>query len=87
MQSDTMTDGTERHKVFLEKWLGGKPGSSRSLESGKLFEQQINDSVAQSMADPKVSQIRVVKNIGRNDPCPCGSGKKFKKCHAIVKGD
>jgi preprotein translocase subunit SecA len=19
--------------------------------------------------------------IGRNDPCPCGSGKKFKKCH------
>jgi preprotein translocase subunit SecA len=22
-----------------------------------------------------------VRNIGRNDPCPCGSGKKFKKCH------
>jgi preprotein translocase subunit SecA len=22
-----------------------------------------------------------VKNVGRNDPCPCGSGKKFKKCH------
>lgn len=22
-----------------------------------------------------------MKNIGRNDPCPCGSGKKFKKCH------
>jgi preprotein translocase subunit SecA len=21
--------------------------------------------------------------IGRNDPCPCGSGKKFKKCHGI----
>ena len=21
------------------------------------------------------------KKIGRNDPCPCGSGKKFKKCH------
>jgi len=20
-------------------------------------------------------------NIGRNDPCPCGSGKKHKKCH------
>jgi len=20
-------------------------------------------------------------DIGRNDPCPCGSGKKFKKCH------
>jgi len=22
-----------------------------------------------------------MKKIGRNDPCPCGSGKKFKKCH------
>ena len=22
-----------------------------------------------------------IKSIGRNDPCPCGSGKKFKKCH------
>jgi len=21
------------------------------------------------------------KKIGRNDPCPCGSGKKYKKCH------
>jgi preprotein translocase subunit SecA len=20
-------------------------------------------------------------NVGRNDPCPCGSGKKFKRCH------
>ncbi|MCD6109896.1 preprotein translocase subunit SecA [bacterium] len=32
-----------------------------------------------------VSQIPEIdprfKNVGRNDPCPCGSGKKFKKCH------
>ncbi len=25
--------------------------------------------------------IRVEEKIGRNDPCPCGSGKKYKKCH------
>jgi uncharacterized protein YecA (UPF0149 family) len=23
----------------------------------------------------------VVPEVGRNDPCPCGSGKKYKKCH------
>jgi preprotein translocase subunit SecA len=23
--------------------------------------------------------------VGRNDPCPCGSGKKYKKCHGIGK--
>ncbi|MCM2279242.1 MAG: SEC-C metal-binding domain-containing protein [Oligoflexia bacterium] len=22
-----------------------------------------------------------VDKVGRNDPCPCGSGKKYKKCH------
>ena len=27
------------------------------------------------------SQISKPKNTGRNDPCPCGSGKKYKKCH------
>lgn len=25
--------------------------------------------------------IRVEKKVGRNDPCPCGSGKKYKNCH------
>jgi preprotein translocase subunit SecA len=25
--------------------------------------------------------IRVGPKVGRNDPCPCGSGKKFKNCH------
>ena len=24
--------------------------------------------------------VRVTQTVGRNDPCPCGSGKKFKKC-------
>jgi preprotein translocase subunit SecA len=23
-------------------------------------------------------------DVGRNDPCPCGSGKKYKKCHGAV---
>ncbi|MBX7181906.1 MAG: preprotein translocase subunit SecA [Bacteroidia bacterium] len=29
----------------------------------------------------KTSPIKVEPKIGRNDPCPCGSGKKFKQCH------
>jgi len=29
----------------------------------------------------KQQPVRVEKKIGRNDPCPCGSGKKYKKCH------
>ena len=34
-------------------------------------------------ADAKPMPIRVDRQIGRNDPCWCGSGKKFKKCHGM----
>ncbi len=30
---------------------------------------------------PKVVQLRRSDKVGRNDPCPCGSGKKYKNCH------
>ena len=32
----------------------------------------------------KKEPVRVDKKVGRNDPCPCGSGKKFKKCHGVT---
>lgn len=32
-----------------------------------------------SVLDPKGEPVRIEKT-GRNDPCPCGSGKKYKKC-------
>ena len=36
--------------------------------------------------DDKVVQIkRAGKKVGRNDPCSCGSGKKFKNCHGTIK--
>jgi len=31
--------------------------------------------------DKKVQPVRVGEKVGRNDPCPCGSGKKYKNCH------
>jgi len=32
-------------------------------------------------AAPVQQVVRGQEKVGRNDPCPCGSGKKFKKCH------
>jgi uncharacterized protein len=31
-------------------------------------------------AGPRFEPNRAATKVGRNDPCPCGSGKKFKKC-------
>ncbi|MCX7705413.1 MAG: SEC-C metal-binding domain-containing protein [bacterium] len=33
----------------------------------------------------KIQPVRVGKKIGRNEPCPCGSGKKYKKCCGVNK--
>jgi preprotein translocase subunit SecA len=30
---------------------------------------------------PKKRPIKAVATVGRNEPCPCGSGKKYKQCH------
>ena len=32
-------------------------------------------------AEPAGPRVRTEKKVGRNDPCPCGSGKKYKQCH------
>ncbi len=34
----------------------------------------------------KTEPVRVDKKVGRNDPCPCGSGKKYKNCHGLQQG-
>ena len=34
-------------------------------------------------AQPVQQVVRSQEKVGRNDPCPCGSGKKYKKCHGI----
>ncbi|MEG8946346.1 preprotein translocase subunit SecA [Rosettibacter firmus] len=35
----------------------------------------------EKVAQVKQRPIRVEEKVGRNDPCPCGSGKKYKNCH------
>ncbi len=42
---------------------------------------QENSQQPQRPQQPKVQPVRAERKIGRNDPCPCGSGKKYKNCH------
>ena len=43
--------------------------------------RQFNDRVTQFVQPRQQSRRSVSRKVGRNDPCPCGSGKKYKKCH------
>ena len=42
-------------------------------------------SLAGAGASSQPTQRRTGEKVGRNDPCPCGSGKKYKKCHGAEK--
>ena len=56
-----------------------KPDEMRQLQ--KPREQDLVFSGGEDNPSPKRKPVRrVEKKIGRNDPCPCGSGKKYKKC-------
>ena len=65
------------------------PEQNRSRQQQKYSETKVdlNDAHQQAAAqhdtreNVKREPVRVEKTVGRNDPCPCGSGKKFKNCH------
>jgi uncharacterized protein len=42
------------------------------------------DDVMPLLMRMKIEQRRALAMAGRNDPCPCGSGRKFKKCHGAA---
>ena len=81
---ETMTETTEVNLVFDKEklyknmveakadWLYELPQWEKIFDEEtrkKLYREQKNSGT-----------IRKEKKIGRNDPCPCGSGKKYKKC-------
>ena len=52
---------------------------ARSLTSGSQGGE------GQQQEQKRVQPVRVEKKVGRNEPCPCGSGKKYKQCHGKAK--
>jgi|GEM_PF-2852823 len=62
-------------------WSSGKKLTrvqTRKAGAGVSIEFQLPQ---QGSVKPKDHPANVVRKVGRNDPCPCGSGKKHKRCH------
>ena len=54
----------------------------KTLFNIKLINNQNEDN--QSFDENKKKERRIIaKKVGRNEPCPCGSGKKYKQCHGV----
>ncbi len=55
------------------------------VDVNKLQASRMAAAAAAGQGDKsKPAPIKVEKKVGRNDPCPCGSGKKYKHCHGKI---
>ena len=69
-------------KANLPEQTSVKQEQHQTQEKLQTGRQDIGgDSNQGSKPKPKVQPVRVEQKVGRNEPCPCGSGKKFKQCH------
>lgn len=69
-----------------EEVLNESSTSSQRIRAAQAQAQGVPQTPKPAPEQPKPHTIQKDKddpyaNVGRNDPCPCGSGKKFKKCH------
>jgi preprotein translocase subunit SecA len=67
--------GREDASGILDPQQAGKQAADAQAQAQAQAVQQSQQQ--QQVTEP----IRKGEKVGRNDPCPCGSGKKYKKCH------
>ncbi|MTI15234.1 preprotein translocase subunit SecA [Sansalvadorimonas verongulae] len=71
VQQDDQTEEMERQR---------REELARRMQFEHQQAQAIGDEGAQASAEPQAPVVRDGRKVGRNEPCPCGSGKKFKQC-------
>ena len=76
-------EAEERHQAELDAAVARHPGEEEVPPPAGPSLDQLRGQAAERPPAP----ARNAPKIGRNDPCPCGSGKKFKQCHGSVLED
>jgi preprotein translocase subunit SecA len=70
---DQVQEAQRKRQVDMSKYRASKSDFSQYSSTGGGGPDK----------NQKVEPVRVEKKVGRNDPCPCGSGKKYKNCHGM----
>jgi preprotein translocase subunit SecA len=74
--------------LFRLEPLSEEQLAERRQQKGRESSDRLRFSAPPKTSAPQRPQTvkRSDKKVGRNDPCPCGSGKKYKKCHGSPAG-
>jgi preprotein translocase subunit SecA len=59
---------------------GTSTGTGSGNPPGKKASDVVSEAAQAAEAQAKAKPVRTGPKVGRNDPCTCGSGKKFKNC-------
>ena len=86
---ERVTDLIFRMESFNEEFIRSTwvEAETRHDDPGAAVQMETESATAQAARASAEGDVRVepVRNqgprVGRNDPCPCGSGKKYKQCH------
>jgi preprotein translocase subunit SecA len=70
---DQVKEAQRRRQVDMSNLNASKSDFSQYSSTGRGGQDK----------NQKAEPVRVEKKVGRNDPCPCGSGKKYKQCHGL----
>jgi preprotein translocase subunit SecA len=73
---DQVKEAQRRRQVDQDRLRASKSDFSQYSSTGGGGSHEKNQ---------KAEPVRVEKKVGRNDPCPCGSGKKYKQCHGRMQ--
>ena len=76
-----LPDGEERVNYLQAAYERSDVTQDELLDDALFAAQDMRLFWLQYAPKPKLEPIRREPLPGRNDPCPCGSGKKFKHCH------
>jgi preprotein translocase subunit SecA len=74
-ETEHVRQAGQEHRSDFSRYNTLKPDTNRPSANNEAAGQDTREQ------PQKTQPIRVEKKVGRNDPCPCGSGKKFKNCH------
>lgn len=73
-------ESTNQHITEQSNYSNAKEsGTEEAVPNRQGYDEAIRNSQQQSAV--KQQPVVAEKTVGRNDPCPCGSGKKYKQCH------
>jgi preprotein translocase subunit SecA len=82
------------NKSYIPVRGGGEAGSEAAMQQqreraavdvNRLHASRMEAAARAGAGDRgKPMPVQVEKKVGRNDPCPCGSGKKYKNCHGAM---